>query len=473
MPKRNVIWIAAILAAAAVLAWVAGRQPVTIGRAEPGEFDAVTGAYRLIKENYLKPADGAELRSGAVKGMVSKLDEFSTYVAPEDVEAFSHRITGMDRGLGLRLRGAQGQIEVIGALANSPAHKAGILAGDLLVAVDGRKVEDLAIEKVEALLAGPLGQKVVLTIMRGEGPARALTVARDEFLVESVQGVCRDSSGEWVYMLVPEKGLACVRLREFVNGTGARLREVLSRLEGLQGLVLDLRGNPGGILAESVASANVFLRSGVIATSAGRGHEPVVYRADPVGMLADFPMVVLIDGQTASAAEILAGAIKLHDRAVLVGSRTRGKGYVQTMYRLPGRLGQINLTTSELLIGRDTSLSRTAGSTSWGVDPHAGLEVLIPPAQQALLVALRVQAEVLPPPERASQRSRPPNGASRPASLADQIVALDAQLAKALELLEEPEKMDEIFHNAAAERQRLRETGPEEQAAGGADAANE
>jgi len=450
MPKRNLIWIAAIIVAAAVVVWVTGRPPGPAGRAKPGEFDAVADAYCLIKDRYFKATDGAELRSGAVRGMVANLDEFSSYVPPDELEAFSHRIMGMDRGLGLRLESDAGRITVVGPLANSPAHKAGILGGDVLLAIDGRAIDGLSLARVERMLAGPLGREVKLTIQRRAGPRRTLTVTRAEFPIESVQGLSRDPAGKWVYMVRPDDGLVYVRVREFVNGTGARLRDVLTRLGSLRGVLLDLRANPGGMLPEAVASANIFLRRGVIATSVARGREPVKYCAVAAGTLGDFPMVVLIDGRTASAAEILAGALKLHDRAVLVGTRTRGKGYVQTMYRLPGRLGQINLTTSEFLIGRTVPVSRMPGSETWGVDPHPGMVVPLAGPVQAALKKLRIRAEVLPsPPGEPSTRSSTQAG-----PIADELVRIDGQLAEALDLLAQPERVDEILRRAAAERAR-------------------
>jgi len=456
MPKRNLIWILAAVIAAAVTVWVARREHPGPGRSQRGEFAPVEDAYELIKKEYYRPVRGRELQDGAVGGMVSKLDEFSSYVTEEKLEAFSHRIMGVDRGLGLRLESVDGRIIVVGPLANSPAHKAGILAGDVIIAVDAAKVTGLSLERVEKMLVGPVGQEVAITLVRHGDEQMVVKVTRAEYPIQSVQGLYRDGAGNWVYLIDAEEGIACLRVREFVNGTAGQVKAALAQLEGMRGLILDLRDNPGGMLPEAVATANLFLREGPIATCRGRRREPKTYNAQHAGTMPEVPIVVLINAKTCSAAEIVAGAMKLHDRAVIVGTRSRGKGAVQTMFRLPGRLGQINLTTSELLIGRDRPINRTPGSEVWGVDPHDGQEVIIPPDDLAELAKLRVRAEVLPASALPEPATRPAKITGPPMPPADELVKLDRQLQRAVELLRRPAQVDEILARARRKRARDR-----------------
>ena len=461
MPKRNLIWVVAIIAAAAATFWAVRKEPVRSGSRELNDFDDVARAYRLIRNHYFHPIEGAELRGGAVNGMVSKLDEFSSYVSQDRFEAFSHRIMGVDGGLGLRLEKVDQAIRVIGPLVNSPAHKAGVLGGDVILKVDGQAVTGMALTTVEDMLAGPIGAPVAIEVQREDNWRTTISVIRDEFPVESVQSLYRDSSGKWSYIIQSRSGIAYIRVKEFVSGTAGRIERVIRLTEGLRGMVLDLRDNPGGMLPEAVATANLFLAEGLIVAAIDSDRTSKRYFAEPVGTLDDFPLVVIIDALTASGAEIVAGALKLHDRAVLVGTRSRGKGAVQTMFPLPGQLGQMNLTTSQLLIGGQEPISRLPGSNQWGIDPHDGQEVTISAEASRRLEAIRIRQEVVEPIHIRSVRARR-GAASAPTNWPlDEILAIDTQLARAVELLENSKRMEQILRGASRERiVRPEATGP-------------
>jgi len=452
MPKRNLIWITGIIAVALVTLWVTRKEPAPPLPIEGGEFEGVAGTYRLIKQRYYLPIDASELRTGAVNGMVSKLDEFSTYVSPGEQEAFSSRMLGVDRGLGLRLEQANGAIRVIGPLPNSPAHEAGIAGGDLIRAIDGRQLNGIPLTDVEELLKGEFGTSVTLTVERTDGREKTFTLTRDEFPIESVQGLYRELTGQWVYMIEPEAGLGYVRIKEFVRGTTREFREILVRMDGLRGLILDVRDNPGGMLSESVATADLLIRKGVIATSSTRNRQPKRYVAQGDGTFSEFPLVVLINAKTASAAEIVAGALSHHGRAVLLGTRTRGKGTVQTMFALQDHLGQINLTTSQLLVGPDTVITRTPGSDEWGIDPHDGMEVIVRGEIRKKLRQLRRRAEVLDAPIATTA----PTGTTATKVTAnpmhERFMRLDQQLALALDLLKKPKEIERILQQTEMER---------------------
>jgi len=456
MPKRNLIWIVAIVAAAVVTVWITRRYPPDVGRREPGEFMPVSDIYRLIRERYYRPIDGEDLRRGAVGGMVSKLDEFSTYVAPGRMKALGRRMKGVELGLGLRLESVGGVIRVVGPLVNSPAHRAGITGGDVIVAIDGEDVEGLALQEVEELLRGESGRKVELTVERGRGRRKSIPLTLGEFPLESVVGLYRGAGGQWVYLIEPQDALAYVRIKEFFPHTARRLREILRRLGAARGLILDLRDNPGGMLPAAAEVANLFLHEGVIATSVAPNRPERRYEAHSDGTITEIPLVVLVNARTASAAEVVAGALRLYDRAVIVGTRTRGKGCVQSMFRLPDRLGQINLTTSELLIGASEAITRRPGSDLWGIDPHPDQEITTSALRQERLRRLRIRAEVLMP----AKSNRPTTTAASPPArdrpIYDEFKALDAALLRGLDLLAHPDQINKIFLRAAEERADLK-----------------
>jgi len=452
MPKRNLIWVVAIVAAAGVTLLVTrGRRQQIGGDGDHAQFEPVVQTYRKIKDNYYRPVAQDKLLRGAVRGMVGALGEFSSYVPPGKVDAFSHRVSGRVTGLGLRVGRRGGEVVVIGPLPDSPAHRAGLLAGDRILAIDARPLTGLDPGQVAELLDGPIGTSVELVITREGSEGRTVELTRSEFPIETVEGLYRNSAGEWVHLLDPDGRIAYIRIKEFVSDSPERLRRVFRRLPGLRAAVLDLRGNPGGLPAAAIGLANMFLRTGLIVTFIDKDGRRQRHVAHADGTYPDDLLVaVLINADTASAAEIVAGALKLHGRAVLVGTRTRGKGCVQSMISLPGKLGQINLTSSEFLLGADVPVMRRPGSDEWGVDPHE--QVLLLPSCREMLSRLRAEAEVLPPP-------RPPTAPTATPGRADivkKLLRLDTQLSRAYKLLRRPREMQLLIKRAAAQRARKR-----------------
>jgi carboxyl-terminal processing protease len=458
MPKRNVVWILAIVGVALVTFWVTQQYRSPVRTPAPGEFNSVARVYRTINQSYYLDPNAHEIRRAAVEGMVSALDPYSTYVPPQRQTRFDHRIHGLQAGLGLVLEIVDRQVRVIGPVLNSPAHRAGIVGGDVLLRIDGESLEGLPLGDVETMLAGPLESAIELEIQRGQGWRKIFRVTREEFPLESVAGLYRQSDGHWTHLLQTDPRIAYVRVKEFVPETDRQLRDLLRRLGPLRGLVLDLRGNPGGILPPGVEAANVFLREGVIVTSVSRASPPRRYRARPEGTVAGPEVVVLIDDSTASAAEIVAGALRLHDRAVIVGTRSRGKGCVQSTIALPDDLGQINLTTAELMIGEDQPLNRIPGREAWGVLPHPGQEIALDPEAQRQLSRLRLRAEVLPPPRAQNEpATRPASTGPHADAVYQRFMAVDKPLARAMDLLREQGAIEEILTEAAAEREAARQ----------------
>jgi len=451
MPKRNLIWIVIILAAAVVAAmWMTRRND---RRAAPQRRDLqpLIEMYDRIRRSAYKPVDRETLLEGAVRGMAESLDEYSTFVPREKVEAFNSRLDGRQRGIGLELTRRDGRVLLLGALMGSPAQKTDLRAGDELLAVDGALVARLDVPEIQRRLAGPPGTAVRLTIRPGRAgtpppasaPLRTVELTREEFALETVVGLYRDGRGEWVYDVDPERGIAYVRIKEFADGAEERFAEVCRRVGRAGGLVIDLRDDPGGRLESAAAVADLLLDGGRIATKVSRDEPEVRYEAHAAGTLPPIPVVVLISDRTASAAEILAGALRYHHRAVLVGTRTRGKGFLQSLLPL-GDMGQLNLTTSEILIGPDVPFARRRGATKWGIDPH--VEVALSQADRDALAEMYLQEEVI---------LSPPTPTTAPADEDDlrqqklrQILPLDRPLARAIRILRSPRGVQQILQAA-------------------------
>jgi len=444
MPPRNLIWLGAIAVAAIIAVWASRPAPHQDAPRDE-HLRAIGDACRTIQRNYHRPVDDSELVRLAIKGL-AQIDEYSTYVPPEQIAAFQARVGGSWRDIGLRLEVVEGEATVLGSLAGSPAHKAGIFGGDKLLEVNGRDVAGMTLEQIKALLDDE-SPEVRLTVLQAAGRRQEYRLPRGQAPVETVTGLFRNRAGQWVHYVDPEETVAYVRVKEFTHDTVGTLNRVVRQFGAPKALILDLRDNPGGLLAAAVGVADLFLREGTIVTSVGRDGQPVVYRAHSDDTLPDdLALVVLVNESTASAAEIVAGALRLHDRAVVVGARTTGKGSVQSLIPLESGMGQINLTTAEYFIGENVPISRRAGATNWGVEPH--VHCPLPPGRREELSALRVRSEVVPRPSAATLPTTGPHGEEP----LENFLSLDAQLAKALELAGDPDRVRQTLREAAAGR---------------------
>ncbi len=283
-----------------------------------------------IENSYVDPVDQDRLIDGAVRGMVGSLDPHSTYLSPDDYALLEADTSGQFGGVGIEIDARGDFLTVLVAFANSPAARAGIRPGDEMLEVDGRDARGLDVDEAVRRMRGPAGTRVRVTLRRrGQTDPIRVELVREVIHVASVEG-----------RMLPEN-VGYISLRTFQDHCSDEVSHALDRLTRdagghLRGLVLDLRNNPGGLLDESVFIADEFLRDGVIVSTRGRnGQAQDEARARVAGTRPDFPIVVIVNGYTASAAEILAGALQDHHRALIVGTRTFGKGSVQTVIDLP------------------------------------------------------------------------------------------------------------------------------------------
>jgi carboxyl-terminal processing protease len=321
-------------------------------------------AREAIEANYFREVEPEALEGSSVRGMVDELrrrydDRFSHYFGPKALEEFDAATSGEFSGVGLTVSEVERGLRVATVLPDSPAEEAGVLEGDVIVAVDGESIAGKPADVSAARIKGPPGTEVELRIVSGEdGARRDLTLERAEVRVPAVDGriVRVRVDGE-------PKRVAYVRFASFSEGAHGELRSTIERLdrEGAEALLLDLRGNPGGRLNEAVLSSSLFVEDGLIVSTETRSQGDTEY--DAAGKaLPERPTVVLINRDTASAAEILAAALSDYELATLVGTRTYGKNTVQEVLRLPGG-GALRLTIGEYLTAEGESLARR------GVEP--------------------------------------------------------------------------------------------------------
>ena len=277
-----------------------------------------------------------EMSAAAVGG----LDEYSAFLTTGQLDDLYSQIEGNFVGLGVELKSAPDGLLVVHVIPASPAARAGVRAGDHLVGVGGRSIGGLSVDEAAHLLQGPEGSLVTLAILRAPAPARAVTVRREHVEVPSIEDV---------RMLDTTAGIAALKLSSFQKTTAADLEAALRRLDaaGMRSLVIDLRGNPGGLLSAAVDVADLFLERGLVVATRGRSpDEDFNYSAGRPGTWR-MPLVVVIDGDSASSSEIFAGAIRDHARGTIVGSRSYGKGSVQGIFPLDAAGVGMRLTTAK------------------------------------------------------------------------------------------------------------------------------
>ncbi|MDD5266501.1 MAG: S41 family peptidase [Methylococcales bacterium] len=299
-----------------------------------------TEIFGRIKRDYVEPVSDKKLLEDAVRGMLSGLDPHSAYLVPEEYQELKEGTTGQFGGLGIEVTMENGFIKVVSPIDDTPAQKAGIKTGDLIIKLDDQPVKGMSLTDAVKKMRGEPGSKIVLTIVReGEEAPLKITLARDIIKVKSVKS----------RML--EKGYGYVRISSFQSGTGDALKTALAALKkenggNLKGLVLDLRNNPGGVLNAAVEVSDAFLKSGLIVYTEGRiENSEMRFNAAPDDLIDGAPIVVLINGGSASASEIVAGALQDQKRAVIMGEKSFGKGSVQTI--LPTSNGAaVKLTTA-------------------------------------------------------------------------------------------------------------------------------
>jgi carboxyl-terminal processing protease len=342
--RRSAVLILSIVLACGCLGMVFGQRLTSNASSNSGDSDVrdslktFSDVYRVVQENYAEPVSpDKSIYNGAIPGMLRVLDPHSNFFDPKAYAALREEQRGKYYGVGMQVGPRNNKVIVIAPFAGAPAYRAGIRPGDIIIAVDGKQTDNMSTSDVAELLKGPKGTSVKITVLR-EGSDKPLdfTVIRDEIPRYSV---------DVHFMIRP--GIGYVHVSGFQETTEKEVRDALDEFGDIHGLILDLRQNPGGLLSEGVGVADQFLKKGqVIVSHHGRASAEKVYKATHGNGGKDYPIVVLVNRGTASAAEIVAGAIQDHDRGLIAGETTFGKGLVQTVYPLSENTG-LALTTAK------------------------------------------------------------------------------------------------------------------------------
>jgi carboxyl-terminal processing protease len=355
--------------------------------------DAVVRTYAplveveaAIQQHFVEPVEEQELVDGAIRGMMLQLDPYSRYIPPEEFDAFDRSLSANYDGIGVTIGMQHGQITVIAPVEGSPAARAGILAEDVILAIDDQVTRGLSVFDANALLVGKPGTTVALTVRRpGTGQTETIAVARGSVAIQPIKGVRRIQEGGhdvWDFLLDGERGIGYVRVVDFRENTALEFDRALSTLtaQGARGLIIDLRFNGGGLLPRAVEMVDRLVADGDIVSIKGRKDTVQRFRAKREGTLEQIEVAVLVNGSTASAAEIVAGALQDKNRAVIVGSRTFGKGSIQRErhFRVDGRRAALRLTEGYYVLPSGRIIHRTprnGSSGGWGVTPDVRVEV--------------------------------------------------------------------------------------------------
>jgi len=425
MPKRNLAWILIIISIA-VLFWVLPRSEAN--RQTVYElFEPLVDVYEQVRGQYVEEVDDARLMRGAIEGMLWRLDPFSRYIGPEDYAEFQERTSGALHGIGIELGPQDGQLVIIAPIDDTPAWRAGIMPGDVILKIDKTPTEHMSVSDAAKRIRGEPGTRVVLTLRRGvEGQVVEVTIVRQEIKIPSIKGWRHNKEGGWSYLVDPKDRIGYIRLTSFVSNTAEQLSEALEKLHraDARAIVLDLRFNPGGLLKSAIDVSDRFLDGGLIVSTRGRNRKEDQYSANREGTFEKLPMVVLVNRHTASAAEIVSGALRDHERATVVGERTFGKGSVQEVLTLADKKSAIQLTTAYYYLPKGECIHRSPDRTGeGGVKPD--VEIVLDDEEMTEVLEARRAADIYR------------EGTTRPAEEVRQTPLMDKQLARALKLLRE------------------------------------
>jgi carboxyl-terminal processing protease len=365
-----------------------------------------------VQQRYVKDLDTDKMRElveNMINGGLERLDPHSGFINSEEFRQFQHQNKGKFGGVGIRIKTESGLFMVESPMPGTPAYEAGVLAGDIILKVDGKATENMPQKKIVELIQGDPGTDVTLTVLHeGQKKPVDIKVTRAEIKVESILGDTRqvDDQQKWDFWIDPATKIAYIRVAAFTETTVQELTEIVDNLQrgGMRGLVLDLRNNPGGLLRAAVDVCSMFLPEGkTIVTTKGRNNlAEEAYRSlqkNPnVRAGTYYPITILLNRYSASASEIVAAALQDHLRAIVIGERSYGKGSVQNVIAMENGSSALKLTTASYWRPSERNIHRFPDSKDeedWGVKPNEGYEVKLGDEERFEYFKWRRQRDVI------------------------------------------------------------------------------
>lgn len=421
MRRTDVIWLLAVVVILVVSATPFGAS-ATKEQDLYEEYKILTTMIQMVLDNYVEEVDPKTIFAGAYNGVASALDPYTQYLPPELTEELNIDTKGEFGGLGIEITLDERSIlTVITPLEGTPAFKAGVRAGDRIIAIEGKSTKGITLLGAVTKLRGKKGTKVTITVVHESSERKDITIVRDIIKIQSIRGAG----------IVDEQAkIGYIRVTQFQQGTIRDMDATVSDLskQGMKALVLDLRFNPGGLLETAVEMADRFLADGLIVYTKGRVQDSSEeFFASKRGTYAGFPLAVLVTHRSASASEIVAGAIKDHKRGIIVGSRTFGKGSVQKVLRLPDHRSSLKLTTAKYYTPSGRSIHRNMNDPDqkdWGIDPDIPVE-MTPEQELRLLQRWREQKVIRPPEEGGNDKEPPAEGGNEDQGALDELLKKD------------------------------------------------
>jgi carboxyl-terminal processing protease len=331
-------------------------------------------------------------------GAFAELDPFTSMIWPSDQPEFAKTTQGEFSGVGIQIESDNGNLKVVSPLEDSPAYKAGIKAGDIVTHIDGKNAKGITLTQAVKKITGLRGTVVTLTVKSPNATVKEYPIRRDLIKVASIKGWMHLPGGGWEYLVDAENKIGYLRLTSFTKETSRELDAAVSALndKGAKAVILDLRYNPGGLLTAATEVSDKFMKDGVIVTTRPDrvdGNSATVSTARPDPNESELPLVILVNQYSASASEIVSGALKDHKRALIVGERTFGKGSVQMIFPLSNREAALKLTTSHYYLPSGRCIHREENSQDWGVEPDVTVEMT--PEQMSAAIEARQDLDVL------------------------------------------------------------------------------
>jgi carboxyl-terminal processing protease len=414
MPLRNLGWLLGIVAVAFFGLAVSHSAP---SREKDRDYEMVRLVVDVLHEvrhkyvNEVDPERERKLVEDMINGGLVRLDQHSQYINPHEYQQFEKNSKGKFGGVGIQVgydRQKGGVLSVISPVPGTPAYDAGVLAGDVIVKIDGKTTDSMRLNEAVDMIQGNPGDKVTLTVVHeGTKDPVDVPIVRAEIQVQAVMGDHRkaDNPKEWEYFLDPDSKIGYVRLTGFSETAAQELKDAVTQLQkqGLRGLVLDLRNNPGGLLRSAVEICNLFVGDGKIVSTKGRNHKDEVYEAKAANTILPAekcPMVVLVNRYSASASEIVSACLQDHDRAIVVGERSYGKGSVQNVIEMKegDKKAALKLTTASYWRPSGKNIHRFPDAKEgdeWGVKPNEGFEVKLTDEERLEYLLDRSQRDVV------------------------------------------------------------------------------